>query len=74
MHVSVATSVGVIVPTSIRSFLAHRERGAVDMALCGRGWIPVPLGAVLASIVAAFISDAALRAIFAVLSIIFGCG
>jgi uncharacterized membrane protein YfcA len=72
MHVSVATSVGVIVPTSIRSFLAHRKRGAVDMALLRSWLIPVPLGAAAAAVVAAFISDAGLRVVFAVLSIIFG--
>ncbi|HEX3208487.1 MAG TPA: TSUP family transporter [Geminicoccaceae bacterium] len=32
MHLAVGTSLAVIVPTSIRSFLAHRARGAVDGA------------------------------------------
>jgi uncharacterized membrane protein YfcA len=71
MHISVATSVGVIVPTSIRSFLAHRQLGAVDMTLLRSWLIPVPLGAAIAASVAALISGAGLRAIFAVLSIIF---
>jgi uncharacterized membrane protein YfcA len=71
MHVSVGTSIGVIVPTSIRSFLAHKRRGAVDMELL-RGWLlAVPAGAVAAAIVAGAISSAALRAIFAVLSVVF---
>jgi uncharacterized membrane protein YfcA len=72
MHVSVGTSIGVIVPTSIRSFLAHRQRGAVDMALLRSWLIPVPLGAVIAAIVAASISSAGLRTIFVVLSVVFG--
>jgi uncharacterized membrane protein YfcA len=72
MHVSVGTSIGVIVPTSIRSFLAHRQRGAVDIALLRSWLVPVPLGAALAAIVAAAISGAGLRAIFAVLSVVFG--
>src|SRR6185295_8042606 len=72
MHISVATSVGVIVPTSIRSFLAHRKRGVVDMALLRSWLVPVPIGAVLAAIVAAAISGQTLRLIFATLAVVFG--
>jgi len=72
MHISVGTSVGVIVPTSIRSFLAHRKRGAVDIALLRSWLIPVPIGAALAAAVAAAISGQALRLIFSVLAIAFG--
>src|SRR3954468_1382334 len=72
MHLSVATSVGMIVPTSIRSFLAHRKRGAVDMELLRSWLIPVPAGAAIGVIVAAFISDEALRLLFGVLAALFG--
>jgi uncharacterized membrane protein YfcA len=72
MHISVATSVGVIVPTSIRSFIAHRQRGAVDVELLKAWLVPVPLGAALAALVAASISGEGLRAIFATLAILFG--
>ena len=43
MHLSVGTSLAVIVPTSIRSFLAHYRRGAVDMDLL-RGWVLADTG------------------------------
>jgi uncharacterized membrane protein YfcA len=33
MHLSVGTSLAIIVPTSIRSFLSHKAKGAVDMEL-----------------------------------------
>ncbi len=70
MHLSVGTSLGVIVPTAIRSFLAHYRRGAVDMSLL-RSWIvPVPIGVVIAAIVASVLSGAALRGIFAILAFI----
>ena len=72
MHISVGTSVGVIVPTSIRSFLAHRKRGAVDMALLRSWLVPVPIGAALAAIVAAAISGQALRLVFIIFAIVFG--
>ena len=68
MHVSVGTSIAIIVPTGIRSFLAHRRRGAVDMELL-KGWLAwVPAGAIAATIVAAVISGAALRGVFAVVA------
>ena len=33
MHLSIGTSLAIIVPTSLRSFFAHRARGAVDLEL-----------------------------------------
>ncbi len=72
MHVAVATSLGIIVPTSIRSFLAHKKRGAVDLALLKTWAIPVPLGGLIASIVAAYVSGDGLKGIFAVLALLFG--
>jgi uncharacterized membrane protein YfcA len=52
MHLAVGTSLAVIVPTSLRSFAAHRARGAVDLDLV-RSMAPwvvagVALGAALA--------------------------
>ncbi|ADZ71255.1 sulfite exporter TauE/SafE family protein [Polymorphum gilvum] len=72
MHVSVATSLGIIVPTSIRSFLAHKKRGAVDMELLKTWAIPVPAGVVVASLVAASVSGDGLKGIFAVIAAVVG--
>ncbi len=72
MHLAVGSSLGIIIPTSIRSFMAHRARGAVDMALLKSLAIPVPLGVALASLVAASVSSEGLRIIFAVLALLFG--
>jgi uncharacterized membrane protein YfcA len=68
-HIAVGTSLAIIVPTSIRSFLAHKRRGAVDMATLRNWAIWLPLGTILASVVAAYVSGGALRGIFAVLSL-----
>ncbi len=69
-HVAVGTSLAIIVPTSIRSFSAHRKRGAVDMDLL-KGWaIWIPLGTVLASVVAAYVSGEFLRIVFMVLALL----
>ncbi|WP_457937295.1 sulfite exporter TauE/SafE family protein [Mesorhizobium sp. 10J20-29] len=72
MHLAVGSSLGIIIPTSIRSFMAHRTRGAVDMELLKTLAIPVPLGVALASLVAASVSSEGLRIIFAVLALLFG--
>jgi uncharacterized membrane protein YfcA len=72
MHVAVASSLAFIIPTSIRSFQAHRARGAVDMAIL-RSWIiPVPLGVVAATAIAAWVSGAGMRAIFAAIAGVVG--
>ena len=72
MHLSVGTSIAVILPTSIRSFLAHRRRGAVDMGLLRDWLLPVPIGVVAGAVAAAFIGGAGLRAIFTVFAVLFG--
>lgn len=69
MHLALGTSLAIIVPTSIRSFMAHRQRGAVDIDLL-KGWIvAVPLGTIIAAIVAAWASSTELRLIFAIIAL-----
>lgn len=65
LHVALGTSLGIIIPTAIRSFTAHKARGAVDMALLKSWVIPIPVGAFLAAAAAAVMSGDALRLIFA---------
>lgn len=72
MHLSVGTSVAIIVPTSIRSFLAHKRRGAADLDLLRSWLLPVPLGTILATITVAYISGAQLRGIFAAVALVVG--
>jgi uncharacterized membrane protein YfcA len=69
-HVAIGTSLAIILPTSIRSFRAHRQRGAVDMKVL-RDWLVwVPLGTIAATVVAAYVSGRELRLIFAVLALL----
>lgn len=72
MHLSVGSSLAIIVPTSLRSFSGHYARGAVDMALLRSYVLAVPAGVVLASLTAAYISSAGLRIIFAVVVLFIG--
>jgi uncharacterized membrane protein YfcA len=70
MHLSLGTSLAIIVPTSIRSFMTHKQKGAVDTALL-KGWIiAVPLGTLIASAIAAYASSVALRLIFACIALV----
>ena len=71
MHISVATSTGIILPTAIRSFTAHRKRGAVDEDLL-RGWVvAIPAGVIAATATAAWLSSEGLRLVFAVIAFVF---
>lgn len=72
MHVAIGTSLGIILPTGIRSFAAHKARGVVDHALLRSWLVPVPLGVALAAAVAASVSGAGLRAIFAAIAVLVG--
>jgi uncharacterized protein len=68
MHVSVGTSLAIIIPTSMRSFWAHYQKGAVDVALLKAFVLPVLVGVLIASGIAASISSAGLRIVFAVIA------
>lgn len=66
MHIAVATSLAVIIPTSISSARAHHRRGAVDVALAKR-WAPlIALGSIIGVVVASQVSGPTLTAIFGV--------
>lgn len=70
MHVAVATSLATIIPTSISSARAHHRRGAVDLDLARRWGALVFAGAVLGTVIAAFVTSATLAVIFATVALI----
>lgn len=64
MQLAVGTSLAVIIPTSIRSFMAHRARGAVDEELL-RAWaLPVVAGVLAGSWIASFAPPAVFKLVF----------
>lgn len=65
MHLAVGTSLAVIAPTSVRAFMSHRARGAVDMDVVKSYVFSIPTGVVFAALVFASISSEGLRGIFA---------
>ena len=64
MPLCVGTSLAVIVPTSIRSFNAHRAKGAVDMSILRTWAVPVVLGVVMGSVVARYAPADLFKAVF----------
>src|SRR5262245_42695327 len=52
----IGTSLAVIIPTSIRSFNAHRARGAVDLAIIKVWAVPVVIGVLIGGVIARFAS------------------
>jgi uncharacterized membrane protein YfcA len=68
MHLSVATSLAVIIPTSIRSFRTHRAKGAVDEGVLTTMGPPVFLGVLVGIVIAAYVDGWVLKAVFAVIS------
>jgi uncharacterized protein len=62
----VGTSIAIIVPTNVRSFLAHRDRGAVMMEVVRAWTVPAVIGVAVGSALAAFASAAVLKLCFVV--------
>ncbi len=72
MHVTVATSLAVIVPTGLVSARAHFRRGSTDASLLKR-WLPwILLGAASGAVLARALSSATLADIFGVIAALLG--
>jgi uncharacterized membrane protein YfcA len=57
----VGTSIAIIVPTNVRSFLAHRDKGAVMMDVVRVWAVPAVAGVAVGSVIAAFANAAVLK-------------
>jgi uncharacterized membrane protein YfcA len=64
MPLCVGTSLAIIIPTSIRSFSAHRAKGAVDMSILRQWAVPVVIGVVMGSLVARYAPADLFKAVF----------
>jgi uncharacterized protein len=54
MPLCVGTSLAIIIPTSVRSFNAHKLKGTVDMGVLKTWALPIILGVVMGSYIATF--------------------
>lgn len=68
MPLSVGTSLAVIIPTSIRSFNAHRAKGLVDLSILKIWALPVVLGVLVGSYIARFAPADLFKIVFVVVA------
>jgi uncharacterized membrane protein YfcA len=68
MQLCVGTSLAIIVPTTIRSYFAHRAKGAVMHDVLRRWTLPAVGGVVVGSGVAAFAPGGVFKAAFALIA------
>src|SRR5215813_7175168 len=69
MQLCVGTSLAIIVPTTIRSYLAHRAKGAVLHEVV-RAWsMPAVIGVGVGSVIAAFAPSAVFKLAFVAIAI-----
>lgn len=66
MQLCVGTALALIVPTSIRSYFAHRARGGVDDRILKVWALPIIAGVLIGSIIAYFASAEAFKLLFVV--------
>src|SRR5215470_19039053 len=64
----IGTSLAIIVPTSIFSFLTHQRKGAVMMDIVRRWALPAIVGVAAGSTIAAFAPAAVLKLAFVVIA------
>jgi len=68
MQLCVGTALALIVPTSIRSYFAHRAKGAVDQSLLRIWAVPIVLGVAAGAVIAYFASAGFFKLLFVVLA------
>jgi uncharacterized membrane protein YfcA len=64
MPLCIGTSLAIIIPTSVRSYLGHRAKGAVDGSILKVWAVPVVLGVVLGGLVARFVPQEVFKLVF----------
>src|SRR5882724_11776162 len=70
IQLCIGTSLAIIVPTTIRSYQAHRAKGAVMPDVLRVWMIPMVIGVGLGSVLAAFAPQAVFKIVFVILALI----
>lgn len=68
MPLAVGTSLAIIIPTSVRSWLGHRARGAVDADLLKAWAIPIILGVLAGAVIARYAPPVVFQLVFVVIA------
>jgi uncharacterized protein len=72
VQLCVGTSLAIIIPTSIRSYLAHRAHGTLPAGVL-RSWIiPIAAGVAVGGVIAAVASAAVFKSFFAIMAFLLG--
>ena len=72
LQLCVGTSLAIIVPTTIRSYRAHREKGAVIPEVVRAWWVPAIIGVAIGSVLAAFAPSAVFKLAFVAVALFVG--
>jgi uncharacterized membrane protein YfcA len=70
MQLCIGTSLAIIIPTTIRSYVAHRARGAVMQDVLRIWMIPMVVGVGLGSVLASFAPQSVFKVAFIILAAI----
>lgn len=73
MQLCLGTSIAIVVPTTIRSYLAHQSKGAVVPGVIRRWALPSVIGVACSAAIAAFAPAAILKLAFVVIASLIGC-
>ena len=68
MQLCVGTSLAIIVPTTIRSFLAHRAKGNLPVEVVRIWALPIVIGVVAGAVIAAFAPSCVFKLVFVVVT------
>ncbi|HEY0219555.1 MAG TPA: sulfite exporter TauE/SafE family protein [Afipia sp.] len=64
MPLCVGTSLAIIIPTAVRSYVAHRRHGGVDMNILRKWALPILIGVVLGSVIARYAPERVFKYVF----------
>jgi uncharacterized membrane protein YfcA len=68
MPLCIGTSLAIIIPTSVRSYRAHRARGSVDMSVLKQWALPVLVGVIAGSVIARYAPERLFKIVFVVVA------
>jgi uncharacterized protein len=72
MQLCVGTSIAIIVPTTVRSYITHKSKGAALTDVVRQWTVPAIIGVVLGSVIAAFAPSAVMKSAFIIFSLLIG--
>lgn len=72
VQLCVGTSLAIIIPTSIRSYLAHRARGTLPEGVLRTWIVPIAAGVIVGGVIAAVAPASVFKSFFAVMAFLLG--